>query len=1152
MEQYVGEGTSIKNAQRNAAIVALENTQLKFPNVKPNVNLRINHKQTCVDELNTFLMKQGIQAKYEIVQQPETNLELNLGTNEAWHTNIQPSCNLLSNQPKFEYNQQPSYQYRKLYQNGHPRMNINDVSFGNRPIFPNPILYCQQQYMPMNFGYNQSPYYYPFYPGYTIHNHPMVSNHVANMFNSNPNYDYYHSPNFSTNNFQQLPRSKQILNRKIFQDNMSFPNKNGSALLPNPVIVQPKTSKLTQKIGSKFEAKVEFNGYKFEGLGGTEMEARHSAAQKALIFVKENSLQLTQLNYSNHKLNNNQANSPEPEHDQSPVSLLYEFASRNRYKVTFEIVCETGQSHISVFIMKCSLHQNEDIDKEPLLVAIGEDRSKKGAKKIAAERMLFQLKENMLNKSIPEESLVYNILTRNKSLVELSEENDKLNLGSQLDASISCKFGTLLYQITRNFVIPNPSYHFLTIDMNSKLFDDYKSFVIDDNQTECLQLNLHQAKCTLTFDQKLPQQLTCLVTAIGFGTNQKMAKSISNYICLAKIGIPLPSIDVEPSNLNTKSLKFSLEHNDLTKNQTDIIEKSKEVTDSLLPLSNTELPTNVQSKILNNIQFMIFILGKLYLFSLKDNNKPIDCMVAKIENAVKTFHLKSDSTISNEVTDSMIIQIRSIFSSLQPNKYWSHLLFLSNLISVGVENEKYSKLLHFKSHFAMSKIEDNQSKDVTISIISAHCCSQLSNVFEFNLIKKNFVNFGLGFTEDDAREVAAFWTLKNLSYQARKQMINNEFEEKPKDSICENDLNLPLSAESKSISDQKKTNVSRQSHGQMVTKIPIGRLFQICIELNIRKPQFEYQQWNSSKELSSHHQELPHSLDQLVCAQCVLVFNQEVPEQLSAKVILRGIAPNQRLARAICAYIGVCYLGHPISLENFSPLFKLNNFSGYVQYSIRNNFICLSKLKWRLPIDQPLSQISSYSDDITKEINCNIELLIRLLKEIYRPFLKNHKMVCPNQLVARIDNELFEYHNQRQQIMDESSTFDQCSENIRNCLDRFWEKYDPTLYWHHLLMLTSIVSMLTTNLSKSLTPPIFEVKCQLIKMTDSGFDEQENAAQSISNAIITFNTSASNSFETYGITKKLFLAFALSHDEEIAKEVASYKALRYLAINLWK
>src|SRR5699024_8668846 len=115
-----------------------------------------------------------------------------------------------------------------------------------------------------------------------------------------------------------------------------------------------------------------------------------------------------------------------------------------------------------------------------------------------------------------------------------------------------------------------------------------------------------------------------------------------------------------------------------------------------------------------------------------------------------------------------------------------------------------------------------------------------------------------------------------------------------------------------------------------------------------------------------------------------------------------------------------------------------------------------------------------------EEIGRNLEFVARILKEIYRPFLKNHKMACPSQLLARVENELFEYHNHQQQIMDQSATFDRCSVRIEQSLRLLLSQFDGSKFWHHLLLLSSITSLLTDRLdSQSTTPNVLEFRCQV-------------------------------------------------------------------------
>lgn len=66
----------------------------------------------------------------------------------------------------------------------------------------------------------------------------------------------------------------------------------------------------------------------------------------------------------------------------SPISSVYEYATRNNIGIAFELVEEIGPDHKKEFVMKCQLGD---------LVTEGRGKSKKESKKMAAEEMLKKL-----------------------------------------------------------------------------------------------------------------------------------------------------------------------------------------------------------------------------------------------------------------------------------------------------------------------------------------------------------------------------------------------------------------------------------------------------------------------------------------------------------------------------------------------------------------------------------------------------------------------------------------------------------------------------------------------------------------------------------------------------------------------------------------
>lgn len=121
------------------------------------------------------------------------------------------------------------------------------------------------------------------------------------------------------------------------------------------------------------------NNEQFIGEGLSAGEAKEKAAKEALenlreiqgmcMFTDDERVFLAKVLRSND--------------NQSPISLVTEFASKTQTKMSFELVAEEGPAHLKNFIFKCSVGSLE---------SYGEGSSKKSAKGEAAEMMVELLK----------------------------------------------------------------------------------------------------------------------------------------------------------------------------------------------------------------------------------------------------------------------------------------------------------------------------------------------------------------------------------------------------------------------------------------------------------------------------------------------------------------------------------------------------------------------------------------------------------------------------------------------------------------------------------------------------------------------------------------------------------------------------------------
>ena len=1164
-EMFTGEGSSIKSAQRNAATSALQNTRFTFPRVykqrkaTTSINNQANSSSTLSDytptsELNVLLMKRGIQPKYELTEKFLNEISFTNDTNNVslCNTHYPQKSNAVCPQHHISYTfPLHSFQAPNIpsFKNNIYNKNHKNVEYPQMP-FSSSI--NSSQFINSNFLFTL-PYMNCFPNIQSLQTNQLVhlfQNKIPATTHLHSNFNYGYEPQFF-DSYQTLKLNQSFNQCNTFSNNYALVSHNNKIK------------------NSKFEAKVEFNEKQFFGQGRTSQAARHSAANEALNYLKDQP--------NNGKMLNDKFISLSTYNDQSPISLVYEIASKNRHKVVFELIGESGQAHVPYYKMQCSLYSVDS--KNLFLSTIGEERSKKGAKKTAAQNMLKAMSEkslyNTLN-NVPSCSFQISKKTINQSkncttnLSSIDETNDNL---CNNDLSISCSNVTLLYQLTRNLLIAAPTFYSSTLDNEDQFSTKYISFL--SGQTSLIS-KVHRTECVIVFDQQLPQLLTCMVKSVGFGLNQRMAKSISSYICLLKIGIQPKSIGNESNEQVEKSLQFSLAQNENLPEQIKVLQNSHEIDSKILAkgldfslfaidsenisiLEHQKLSENIRLSIEQNLQFIIHILAKIYIFSVKDTSKPIEHIFSKLENSLNNFFLNRYPEFNKDIIQTKCNSLKELLNLLDGCKYWSHLQLLSSLVSIGIESKllAFAKgpLLQFIPHSFST--ETNQQKSNMVprgTIISSFCSHILSHIFKFSLIKKNFISFGLGFKDDDAREVASLWILKKLSYLAKKHMIENEFEPMNKCPVISTILSESISYD-KSLNELTiKKPRSKPSQGQINSKQCISLLYQICSDINIRKPNFE--------SLIEHDTQFQSTE---VIVECVLYFTQEGPEHLSTKMTICGLASNKRLARTICSYIILNQFGLPPSMYS-NELFSLNHFKTYLQLSLRKN-VSLSYLSDSQIIDiQPnVNQVSyeQYFKVNNKEIERNVEFLIHILQDVYRPFLKNHKMSNPANLMSRVESELFEYHNQQQQIMDDSGSFDRFSDLIQQSIRNFLQQFDGSHFWNHLQMLSAVVSLLTYNLINQIyntNPPVFQFECRFCKSVPNFIDYSGvtggkvncSMVTSITVAIISIHSFATISEAGNVITAKPFLSFALSQEEHNAREIASYKALRHLAINLWK
>lgn len=1264
-EKFLGDGSSMRAAQRNAAVSALQNTQFGFPRVHFGGHAQQTAgsgpwngggcspiTQTPASELNTLMMKKGIQPKYELTEEkppifneaehcsqylPEFDETLHFDSQAHQHY-----CPTVMTKPPLLPSPDHHHHHHKgpHLLNGKMYPNVEAVKFG----WPTPIA----QQMAAAYGHPNGYFVPPPPPPYMYHqpaayirpNHYHSSSSYASIFPYRAPISSHYSPcNNSNSDYSSAHHSYHPHVRHSTADKWN--------LYPvSPYL--SGTPAQTNKINSantNFEAKLEIEGQQFTGQGCTPQAARHSAANEALKVLKtQKSLQKSpsvQVGQKSASSANSVADEP------SPVSLVYEYANRKRFEVLFETVRESGQVHLRSFLMRCSLFS--DASKQPFLTADGEDFSKKAAKRVAAQAMLNALKEkdtdspkkdapSSVNKVLsPPKAKQLSVTSSEQQQQHKKQQQEKPNAEQKsaeecaADSTISCRFVTQLYNLTRNMSITHPIYLLSTVpETDKQLIESFKAALGDskgDGQKQQQQSSdgksvLHKVECSVTFEQRLPEQTTCQVVATGYGASARIAKSIATYICLQKLGVALPPIDTADSSSNSSSstllklLNFSLTYNQ------NVPEAVRPIGEEDTDLSSELLIKSATACIEQNLQFIIHILGKLYLFTLKNSTKSLECIFAKLESSLMTFYATKYPTVAaSEVAMKCALLEQCVDSLPDRRLYWTHLELISALVLLGVNTAELQKnagekrpLLHFESHFFSAPDKrvssSSSSSPPYVSLITGHCDGALASTFNFSLIKKNFINFGLGSSEEAAREMASYWILKNLAYQARKQIIDNEYVETtddvqtqlPTGSTVNQHRSPPSGAASKSMARSPRQTVpamnnnngdksgisspgvaksrsksSNASYGQLISKECIGLLFRAANELNIRKPEFKSKTLTLAAGDTIANPEKVSLARDLIHTSCSLTFIQEVPDQLTTRVSTFAIAPSQRIGRTICAYLALCKLGVAKSLQAIIPqLSTADDFATYLRLTQCNGALfptqhCtshsspLSSTLQQQPLEQKVLQV--LPANVVEEVGRNLDFVTHILQEVYRPFLKNHRMSCPGLLLGRIERELFEYHNRQQQIMDESGAFDRCSAHIEKCIGELVRQYDGTQFWDHLQLLSAIAALLTANLAQPLVPSPLHFNCSLSKCaefslnklqqtpTTNGQQQQQtlsSSTASISVAIITVSSALPDCSQTHDLARKSCLSFSLGETEPLARERAAYKALRQLAINLWK
>ncbi|KAH9413107.1 Double-stranded RNA-binding protein Staufen 1 [Dermatophagoides pteronyssinus] len=855
-----------------------------------------------------------------------------------------------------------------------------------------------------------------------------------------------------------------------------------------------------------YEASVEFNGVKFCGQGKTRPEARQIATEKALKHIKSNL-------FAENSPENSTISSENPRSDinnslTDPISTLNHLVSRNRYKINFIHVDSYGPAHIPVFVSKCQLFDAQNNEKL-LIETEGRDHSKKLAKKQAAQNMLAKIdNDNIKNILYKGEKADAN----QQPSCSRSEEHPKSAavLSRDLDF-ISNKSLTLLYDLARNMSLRSPAFNYFLLNSNDSIAKRFIQQIESKGQ-------IHRVECTLFFEQNTTDKFIFCMKTVGFSLTQRMAKQIAAFICLLRLGLEPPRFDLT-DELFVESLRFSLEATNVNiefPNEENIRKfYDKRTTIDVFYRDEFIENFNENRNFEINKKFVLFVAKKFYYYSLKHSTtKSIDVISEKIPFLFVNFEKNYQSTKFQHFS---VQSIQKLLSTLDMKKYWNHLQFIAKLTTLGITDTSKSAI-EFKCH--------------TCRIDDSHIIAFLSVRFDslnFDLIHKHYITFGFGCDDDKAREAASLRALYKISINAYKKSM-----EVSNSNPISVDLPTTIDCiqENKEKLQPNQTN-SKPSLNQMKSKSVISRMYQICRDLSIRKPEFITNNWNSD----------------LLSTQCIIHFRQD-SNKLAGKLTILAISNSKRSAQTIAAYMF-------LSIANVSKLslsqldaFSIPDFEKYLKFSLENvsnpeiiSLVMTSKLQFTPII---------YSDEQIEDINRNIEFIETLLKDVYSSYLKNQKRSDPSCLFQRVEDKLFEYHNHRKQMLDQSESFDRWSEHIRKWInENLTDKFNRQKYWDHLQSISLIASTLNSNLVTPIEPFIFEFKCRLLQI-DIENDDHDPTNQKGTIAMITLHCSSKEFSDRFALLQKEFLSFAIDYDENEAREIASYKALRYLSINLWK
>ncbi|UXI16127.1 polyhomeotic-like protein 1 [Sarcoptes scabiei] len=781
-------------------------------------------------------------------------------------------------------------------------------------------------------------------------------------------------------------------------------------------------------------------------------------------------------------------NSIENSTEINPISSLNDLVTRNRLRMRFKCLTTEGPLNDPKFIFECSLFNKTD--ENLLLSDQGIGHSKNSARKAAAKAILQRIDK------IDQES---NRLVNDRILDYRSNSTEKKRSEEFADdQNNSCR---ILYDIARNMSIRTPKFSFIIL-RKDQLSAEHS--VLNDLMNSNAIQKMFRCEICLNFTESNSESKSSdfILKSYGYGCTYKIAKKIAVSIAAIKIGFDRTKLPFDDS-VSKALAKQSF--------QEQQIELSKTV-----PKSEKIYKFSEQFR--TNYKLVLFILKKFYFYSLKENVDEIKTIKRKLLFLIENFNSNYGFSYDLEC-------IEMILNDLELDHFWNHLELIRRLLAFNHEIDRDTIIrFHFRTH----RIE--KKSDRLICFITAHLNKAL-NKENFDLIHRNYCNYSFGSDEFEAKQIACLKILKHLACNAFKYFIAIN---QRNDADVKSVLNL-----TEAISSQH-----RVSHNQHRTKQCMSYLFRIVKDFNQPKPCFD-----------DDHESLENGV--VYKSKCSIRFDQNF-NNLSARLETEGVGSSKRLSRTLSTFVMLKRIG--IGKETYQE-WGLEEIPEFLGHCLNQSLLDRN--------DQKLydKERMEFDDEKIDEIRYNFDFIREnLLKKIFNNFLKKiSKRMNPANLYPLVARETFDYHNHKKQILDLGDQFDQWSEYIRNCLEEKFSIFDREKYWSYLQILSLIGSMLNDDLNKSLTVPIFEFRCHIEPITLNPIEKRKDEREEAEGFLATITFYQSNLIEPNFIDTLIFqsntkhrhqqnefLGFGLAYKQDDAREIASFKTLEYLSINLWK